>query len=282
MPTVRIARLAACLAFLLTALPAAAQFEGSLDLRMTSHEEGNRMEGKGRLYLTAKAWRVEMELTAADVAKGSPGASMMGGMVGHRMVAFAKESAPGKTWVVNDRMKTYSVVEDDAEEVGSREDAAGWKVTKLGADKVAGLACTSIRAERKGEDEIHEACLTKELGTGKWMKGMQESEEEGWMLAAERIGVGGHPVRMITRDRAGKERMRFEVTKVDRKKPAASLFEVPKGYRETSLMEGFAQTPEQQAQMEEAKRQIEEAMKEMPPEQRKAIEEMMKQGGMKK
>jgi len=274
-------RLALTLVLAALALPAAAQFEGVLDVRMTAREEGNRMEGKGRLHVTPRAWRMEMEMTAAEARKDSPAASALGGMVGHEMVVIGKSSEPGKTWMINDRAKTYVVVEDDGDGAGDDE-GPPWKVTRLGAEKVAGIACTNVRAERAGEDETFEACLAKEMATAQFLKGMKEGGEEGWILAAERAGITGHPVRMITRGGDGKERMRFEVTKVERRKLPASLFEVPKGYRQTSIMEGLAQTPEQQEQMKDAQRQLEEAMKSMPPEQRKAIEEMMKQGEGKK
>lgn len=272
-------RLPAGLALLLLALPASAQFEGIADVRMTSHEEGSRMEGKGRLWISAAAWRIEMEMTAAEAEKESPPAAAMN-LVGQRMVVLGKTSEPGKVWMLNERMRTYAIVEDG----GKAEPAPGgaWKLTRLGADRVAGLACTNVKAERAGHDGTFEACLAKEISTSQWLKGMREGDEEGWMLAAQRAGVTGHPVRMIERASDGTERTRFEVTRVERKKLGASLFEVPKGYRQTSVMESLAQTPEQQAQMEEARRQLEEAMKSMPPEQRKMMEDLMKQGAGKK
>jgi hypothetical protein len=275
-------RHAACLSLLLLSLPAAAQFEGTADVQVTAREEGHRMEGKGRLYVTPSAWRMEMEMTVAEAEKGSPAASAVGGMVGHRMVAFGKASEPRKAWMVNDRTKTYAIVEDDPDEPEETPGATDWKITRLGADRVAGLACASVKAERAGDDVTREACFAKEMATARFLEGKKESDDEGWMRAAERAGVIGYPVRMIARGKDGKERERFEVTRVERKKLAASLFEVPKGYRQTSLLESLAQTPEEQAKMGEAKRQLEEAMKSMPPEQRKAMEEMMKRGGATK
>jgi len=60
---------------------------------------------------------------------------------------------------------------------------------------------------------------------------------------------------------------------------AGSLFEIPPGYKETSMFGAFAQTPEQAKQMEDAQKQLEGAMKNMTPEQRKMMEEMMKKQG---
>jgi hypothetical protein len=71
---------------------------------------------------------------------------------------------------------------------------------------------------------------------------------------------------MVERNKAGDERLRMEIVKVERRKLPASLFEVPAGYRETSMMGMMAQTPEQQKQLEDAQKKMEEAMKDMSPE----------------
>jgi hypothetical protein len=60
------------------------------------------------------------------------------------------------------------------------------------------------------------------------------------------------------------------------------MFEIPPGYKETSMMGVMAQTPEQAKQMEAAQKQMKEAMDKMTPEQRKQMEEMMKKMGQQK
>ena len=67
--------------------------------------------------------------------------------------------------------------------------------------------------------------------------------------------------------------MKWELVKAEKRALPASTFEVPAGYKETSMM-GTMMSPEQQKQMEDA-------MKNMTPEQRKMMEEMMKKGGNK-
>ena len=49
-------RAACALAVLSLSFTASAQFEGVADARMTSREDGNRMEAKGRLYISPRGW----------------------------------------------------------------------------------------------------------------------------------------------------------------------------------------------------------------------------------
>ncbi len=110
---------------------------------------------------------------------------------------------------------------------------------------------------------------------------MKDTGREGWIGAVHDTGVTGYPVRMVEHTEAGDEKLRMEIVKVERRSLPASLFEVPAGYRETSMMGVMAQTPEQQKQMEDAQKKMEEAMKNMSPEQKKMMEKMMGPQGQK-
>lgn len=269
-------RAAVAVALLAPAVPSLAQFEGVADLKMTGQEGGHRMDGKGRLHLTRDAWRMEMQMAIPDM--GPPAKDPKAPATqDYRVVMFGKMAEPGKSWMLNERTKTYAIVEDDRDD-DADEDPKEWKVVRLGQDKVAGLSCTNVKAQREGEDQTWEACLAKEFVSGAWLKGVK-AEKEWWVLAAKRAGVTGFPVRMIARSADGAEKHRFEIVKLERKKVPASLFEVPPGYRQGGIMDVMAQTPEQQRQMQEAQRQAAEAMKNMSPEQRKMVEEMMKKYG---
>src|SRR5512145_8398 len=61
-------RLAAALAVAFHALPSVAQFEGTAHLKIVSSEEGDRLEGTGKLFLTSKAWRMETDLKPSKAA----------------------------------------------------------------------------------------------------------------------------------------------------------------------------------------------------------------------
>jgi hypothetical protein len=277
-------RAAVAVALLALAAPAAAQFEGVADLKMTGSENGQKMEGKGKLFVTSSAWRMEMEMAVPDAqGRGKKAGAPAPGQE-FRMVMFGKLASPGKSWMLNDKTKTYAVVEDSDDDegpAGHHAEQDDWSVTKLGEDRVAGFSCTKVKAQRKGEDQIWEACLARDFVSAAWLKSMKMERNEGewWHVAAQRAGVTGYPVRLVARAKDGTERHRMEIVSVDRRRLPGSLFEVPAGYRETSVMANMAQNPEQQAQMQEAQRQAAEAMKKMSPEDRKKMEEMMKRFG---
>ncbi len=270
-------RAAIAAAVLLHAVPAPAQFEGVADIKMTGEESGHKLDGTGKLYLTKSAWRMEMQMAMPGM--GQPAKSGKAAAAqDYRMVTFGKMATPGKSWMLNDRTKTYAIVEDDKDDEGAKREDGEWKITRLGQDKVAGFSCTNVKAQREGEEQIWEACLAKDFVSGDWLKSFK-AEKEWWMLAAQRTGVTGFPVRIIARGQDGAEKHRFEFVKVERRKVPASLFEVPAGYKQGGMMDVMAQTPEQAQQMQEAQKRAAEAMKNMSPEQKKMMEEMMKKYG---
>lgn len=269
------ARAVAVAAVLAHAVPALADFEGIADLRMTGQDEGHSVSGTGRIWLSPVGWRTEIDLklersAAAAGAQGMPASQV------HRVVAIGKAASPGKTWLLNEQTKTYHVMDGGAERRGPREE--GWKITKLGKDTVAGFSCTRIKAERPGHDEVEEACMAKDFVSDALLKSAKEGRE-WWVGAARKAGYPGSPMRVVTRGADGSEKHRMEIVKVERRAVPASTFEVPAGYREGTMMDVQAQTPEQRRQLQELQRQAAERMKDMSPEQRKMMEEMMKKYG---
>lgn len=269
--------LRSALLVLLAARVANAQFEGVAEMKIsTTGAHGDvMMNGSGKTYVSKVGWRSEMEMTSPDAAK------MMGGKP-FRMVMFGKIADPDVAYSVNDAMKTYAVINTkEMRELAGKIEKQEKKftVTKLGKDSVAGLSCENVRVtEDKGGQDI-EACISKEFMSGEWMRALQRDSRGGgdWMKALRNNGVEGYPVRMTmtTKDQPG-VKTAMEITKVDRRSVPASMFAVPAGYKETSMMGNFAQTPEQAKQMEDAQKQLQKAMESMTPEQRKMIEEMMK------
>ena len=110
------------------------------------------------------------------------------------------------------------------------------------------------------------------------MRGLMRRDpnrDEGTFLKALRDdGADGFFVKMVTREKGKPEpTSTMELTKVEKKSVPASLFEIPPGYTKQEGMLGAAgvmASPEQQEQMRKA-------MENMTPEQRKQLEEMMKQ-----
>ncbi len=263
------------LVLLFSAATARAQFEGVADMKIAvTGGPGGTTTGVGRTYISKAGWRSEIEMSNPQMA------SMNGGEP-FRMVSFGRVADPDTMYTVNDRAKTYAVI--NAKEM--REMAAKiekkekrFTVEKLGPDRVAGLRCQNVHVTEVGGPMTIDACLSKEFASGEWMRAMNRDRRAGdWMKSVREAGVDGYPVRMemTMGDKAGMK-TRMEITKVERKSIPASMFEVPPGYKETSVMGAMAQSPEQARQMEDAQKMLQKQMENMTPEQRKMIEEMMK------
>jgi len=264
-------------ALLFAAGVANAQFEGIAEMKITTTGAGHgetTMNGLGKTYISKVGWRSEIEMSSPEMTKAAGGKSF-------RMVMFGKLAEPDIAYSINDTMKTYAVINTK-----EMRDLAGkiekpekkFTVTRLGKDVVAGLPCENVRVtEEKGKQEI-EACVSKEFLSGEWLRAMNRGGRGGdWMKALKDAGLEGYPVRMVMtmKDQPGMKTL-MEITKIDRRSVPASMFAVPPGYKETSMMGNFAQTPEQAKQMEDAQKQLQKAMENMTPEQRKMLEEMMK------
>ena len=265
------------LVLLFAAATAQAQFEGVADMKisMTGGPNGMSTTGGGKTYISKIGWRSEIEMSSPEMA------AMTGGKP-FRMVSLGKLSDPDVMYTVNDGAKTYAVI--NAKEM--REMAAKiekkekkFAVEKLGKDHVAGLACEKVHVAEEGGGMVIDACVSREFASGEWMKAMNRGARGGadWMKAVRDAGLDGYPVRMAmtSKEMAGMTTM-MEITKLERKSLPASLFEVPPGYKQTSVMGAMAQSPEQAKQMEDAQKMLQKQMENMTPEQRKMLEEMMK------
>lgn len=264
------------LVLLFAAATAHAQFEGVADMKitMTGGPNGMSTTGGGKTYISKVGWRSEIEMSNPEMAA-------MTGAKTFRMVSFGKLAESDVMYTVNDARKVYAVI--NAKEM--RERAAkiekkekNFKVEKLGKDHVAGLACEKVHVTEVGGGMVIDACVSKDFASGEWMKAMNRGGGAGdWMKAIREAGVDGYPVRMAmtTKETAGMTTT-MEITKVERKSLPASMFEVPPGYKETSVMDVMAQSPEQAKQMEDAQKMLQKQMENMTPEQRKMLEDLMK------
>jgi hypothetical protein len=112
------------------------------------------------------------------------------------------------------------------------------KVTKTGQkDTVAGYAC-EIWDVIPEPGEKMSACVANEGAS--WFKlplgGIPS--EHAWAL--ELLDGQHFPLRGIAFDKTGAEKARVEVTKIDKKALAATLFEIPPGYKIVDLQQMFA------------------------------------------
>jgi hypothetical protein len=255
------------LLLLIVARPVFAAFEGYIEMNMTMKEGSGTMKGQ----ISSVGTRAEV---AARVAQ-------MGDMP-VTMTMIMKFSNPDVVYMLNDATKTY--VEFNVKDIGdadkNRPDKE-YTVKKLGKEKVAGYVCEHLLLTAKDSTET-EVWTTKDLVDlnvfREYMRrNRQSADVQGIMKALKEAGAEGFIAKMISRDKTGAPAVTLELVKAEKRTVAASLFEIPAGYKKQEGMLGMMPgmmpiSPEQQ-------QTINKAMEKLTPEQRKMLENIMKKRG---
>ena len=251
-------------AFLLLPLAAAAQWEGALEMKIS----GKDVNGSSKAFVGKAGARMQIEMTNPQLQKVGQGAM--------KMTVLVRTAEPDVSYMINDAQKSYAKIDvkEMQKSIPASEREKKWTVKRLGADKVAGYPCERALVNQEGSETDNEVCVSKEIvaSAGLFSAGRRDPSSQGLEKALKSNGLEGMPIRMVMRQKGSAEAaMTWELVKAEKRSLPASTFDLPAGYKETSLM-GTMVSPEQQKQMEDA-------MKNMTPEQRKMIEEMMKKKG---
>jgi Domain of unknown function (DUF4412) len=247
----------------LAAAPALAQFEGEIDMKITSPG----MSGMGKMYVSKVGARTTMELQTAKMPM--------------KMTTLMKFSNPDVMYMINDQSRTYSEMnlKETRENLAKmKSEQEPYTVKVLGSERVLGYSTKHVLLSRPSERSEMEIWTTKDiLGLNyEAMRGLMRrgsSQDDGHFLKALRdAGADGFFVKMITREKGKPEATStMELTKAEKKSVPASLFEIPPGYTKQEGMMGAAGVVSP-----EAAEAMRKAMENMTPEQRKQMEEMMK------
>lgn len=251
-------------ALLLLPLAATAQWEGSLEMKIS----GKDANGTSTALVGKAGARMQIEMTNAQLRQAGQGSM--------RMTILTRTSEPDVSYMLNDAQKSYARIDvrEMQKAVPASEREKKWAVKRLGSDRVAGYACEKALVSQEGSGTENEVCVSKEIfgSAGLLSAGRRDASSQGLEKALKANGLEGMPIRMAIRQQGKPESMMtWELVKAEKRALPASTFEVPAGYRETSVM-GTMMSPEQQ-------KQIDDAMKNMTPEQRKMLEQMMKKQG---
>jgi hypothetical protein len=269
-------------ALLLAALPAYAQFEGVLDMKMTMSTKDSEVGGGGTMTVAIAKTGTRCEMNM-----------QMGGMA-MKMVMLQKTDTPNMLYRINDATKTYTEVDltKKPETAGQQPDGDKYTVEKLGQEDLLGYKAQHVLVKEKNPAAGN--AMTTELWTAKdlldyatfsKMQARQGKggDEEALLKALKGAGADGVPLKSITTTADG-GKVTMEVVKVDKKSLPAATFEIPASYTKSAggmmdMMGGMSGPQADQAKksMEDAQKRMEEAMKNMSPEQRELMEKMMKQ-----
>jgi hypothetical protein len=246
---------------------ASAQFEGRLEyeMKMASADQSG---GSAVLWLGPGGARNEITMNVK--AKDQPEHQM-------KMVTLWRKADPGRTYIISDEKKAYSVFEVPKDQ-GKSEDK--WKVEKLGSATVAGYSCERVRfTDMRGGGGSMELCVTQKLGKFPLFAFRSQRMDTSLPAALAKAGLDGIPVRWTSRAKDDREEFAMVLTAAHPERVPSSRFEIPAGYQQTGTGV-MVLSPEQAKQMEEARKKLQEQMKNMSPEQRKQMEEMMKDYGV--
>jgi hypothetical protein len=265
-PMTRALTVALCLA----AVPALA-FEGVIETKMTmnrgamdAHAGGSpgasptSLTGTGLITVKGLNSRMEQQMAVP-------------GMGGGKTVVIHRADEPNTTYILNDNSKTYS---KHTIEKSDDSESSKWTVKKLGKETVAGRSTEHVQVSKQGGEDQLEVWIDKNLvSAGDLEKAFNAGGrgQSGWWAALRKEGVAGVPLKVLSKNAKGETVVTWEATSVKSQSVPDSAFAVPAGYTESKggMAPGGASR--------------EEMLQKLTPEQRKQVEEMMKQhqGGAK-
>jgi hypothetical protein len=255
----------------LTAMPAMAQFEGIMDMKVTMTDGNGGTQGTGDL----------------KVSIGKPGArtemTMQAMQMNMKMVMLIKTDTPDVMYRIDDEGKSYSEI-SFAKKPGAPDkdqDTGKYTVQKLGEEKILGYKTQHVLVMHDGT--TNEMWMAKDFLDYTLFQRLQahpgsKMGNEGMEKALKDAGAEGMPLKAIMPGPNG-GKLTMELVKADKQSLPTSTFDIPAGYAKSAggMMDlGGVSSP----QMDEMKKKMQDAMKNMTPEQRQQLEQMMKQRGI--
>ena len=165
----------------------------------------------------------------------------MAGMPAMWVLVDTKEK---KSWAVLDAQKMVMVTDTTKPAPGAK--MIDWKATRVGkTDVVAGQRCEiwTLEGEKdltKGQPaQRYEVCVVKKATTFGWLELASAQSNTHFAWAPELEKEGAIPLRTVGWDEAGKESVRVEVTRFERKAVDDARLQLPKGYRSVAAPAGL-------------------------------------------
>ncbi len=200
--------------------------------------EKNAIKGYMKLYLSAKGdARFEMDMHRANEKQQD--AVPMTVLIGHA-------NQPDQSIIIDDAKKTYTVhhIDPDDFKTGLKEKST---VTKIGEEKILGFNCVHVKIIiDKGLGSLFRSPDTLDIWKSpevplndvytKYVDKFQSASGNAGLYSADvdnqlkKMGCTGFIVKMVLHN--NRSTMNQELTKVEHRDFAKSLFEIPPGYKE--------------------------------------------------
>jgi hypothetical protein len=212
-------------ALLAPVVVSAASFEGRVNFKMTATRGGPQ-----EIAYNIKGDKIRVEM---------PGQNAMGGII--------IDTTKRESTVIMDQQKMYMTMalpDVAAQPAGKKADDVKLEQTGV-KETILGIVAEKFIATH--QDSTTEMWLAEGLGTfmsapsGNPMGGRGgNTPTQGWERAL--AGKELFPLRVVSKDKGGKETFRMEATAIDKKPLADSLFAAPAGYQKFdmgAMMKGF-------------------------------------------
>jgi hypothetical protein len=219
-------------------------FEGTLDMHLTM-ETGS---GELRLYMSGDRAKLDMHLNVNPLPEPL------------ELAVLLDAKTPRTAFLVNDKAKSWSAVDLDAQHMPPDSLGGKYVIKDLGTEKILGHECRHVTLTR--HRELVDAWVTQDLPEVYGVvKRLQEANPQlggtEAFRALDASGKSGLPLRCIVVQDG--QRVTTEVRRIERGSQSPSLFVVPKDYKQSdaAAAAGLQPTP---AQVEEMKKVIEGAL----------------------
>jgi hypothetical protein len=250
---------------------AAADFEGVIESRIKMSGKASAA-GTSRTFVSPAGTRQEMTFGAKDDAV--------------TLVTLVLRSKPGLVYVLSDAKKTYTEMDPASLGGAGEKSSVKYTVRRIGSEKVAGQECTHGMVQGSNGDRWEVWAAKDITGADDFWAGQAGGQDTGsgatagLARAMKEAGLDGWPVKWIARPKnAADGTMTWEAIRIDRRSLPASTFSLA-GYARSEG--GGPLGAAQQMKLSPAQqKELDDAMKDLSPEDRKQMEQLMKgmQGG---
>jgi hypothetical protein len=227
-----------------------------LEFKLSSESEG--LLGNMKVFAQDGNSRSEMNFTGGKMASFMP----------KGLAALFLSKEPNKIYMLNTTSKTYTEIITDNSDEWTDYKQSDYEITVIGKEKVNGFNATHVKIKIKGGKELQDMWTSTDIvGYADFAKvKTQYTGKDNLNKALEAKGVGGFPVRVLAGN--GSRSFQIDLLKAEKKTLEKNLFTL-NGYEQGGLVPGMS------GSIDVSK--MKDIQNMSPDEQRKAIEELMKQ-----
>lgn len=243
----------------LLAAPARAEFEGVLELSMSTPEASGTMT----ISVGKPGIRNEMTMTAKQAQL--------------RMSMLFKKEKPDVAYMIHDADKQY--LEVDLREAKRMQTAQKLTTKSLPPEKIREWPChhALITEETGDETEVWTNSDIMDVGAFLRAVGQNAPANEDMMKALKKVGADGFIVKLVRRPKANPSAVTtLELVRAQKRSIPAATFEIPSGYTKRQAPAMGAPSG-MRTLSPELQRQLTEQTKDLTPEQRQMIERAVRE-----